>query len=124
LKRLPNVPSIVLGGATYTPTTLAGLFQSHIDAAKKVESDQGQYKAAIASYRALSKIVHNALQGLREFVRQMFNSAPDALSDFGFAPRKVAKKSAVKKVVAVQKNRATRAARGTVGPKKKLSIEH
>jgi hypothetical protein len=71
LKRLPNVPSIVLGGATYTPTTLAGLFQSHIDAAKKVESDQGQYKAAIVSYRALSKIVHNALLGLREFVRQM-----------------------------------------------------
>src|SRR5260370_15367582 len=83
LKRLPNVPSIVLGGVTYTPTSLVALFQSHIDAANAVDSVKGQWKLALEAFRSLTKTIKNAVTGLREFVRQMFNDAPDALADFG-----------------------------------------
>ena len=122
-KRLLNVPSVVLAGVTYTPAALTALFQSHIDAANAVDTVKGQWKNAVVAYRTLSKTVTNAVVGLREIVRQMFNNAPDALADFGFAPKKTTPRTPVVKVAAAVKNRATRAARNTVGSKKKLAIK-
>ncbi len=123
LKHLQNVPAIVLAGVSYTPTTLVALFQSHIDAANAVDTFKGQWKNAVVAFRTLSKTVSNAVSGLRELVRQMFNNAPDALADFGFAPKKAPKRKPVTNVVATQKRRATRVARHTMGPKEKLSVK-
>jgi hypothetical protein len=122
-KRFQNVPSVVLGGVTYTPAALAALFQSHINAANAVVTAKGQWKNAIAAYQTLTKTVSNAVTGLQEIVRQMFNNAPDAVADFGFTPKKTTKKSTVIKVVAAAKSRATREARNTLGKKEKLQIK-
>jgi hypothetical protein len=44
-------------------------------------------------------------------------------SALGFAPRKKPTRTVEKSLIAAAKNRATREARGTLGPKKKLKIK-
>jgi hypothetical protein len=54
----------------------------------------------------------------------MFGTSPDVLGDFGMAPRKrPAPMTGEQLVVKSAKAKATRKARGTVGPKKRLRIK-
>jgi hypothetical protein len=122
-KRLQNVPSVVLAGVTYTPAALEALYENHLEAAAAVESLKAQWKAAVQAYETSSKTLAKVTFGLREIVRQMFDNAPAALADFDFTPRKTSQKSPVTQVVAAERNRATRKARNTLGPKAKLRIK-
>jgi hypothetical protein len=122
-KRLQGSPPIVLGGVSYTADGLVALFQSQIDAGNATVSAKGQWSQAVQNERAVTKKINGALIGFQEIVRQMFDNAPDALADFGLAPRKVAKRDPLTNVVAAEKNRATREARHTLGKKAKLDIQ-
>jgi hypothetical protein len=122
-KRLQNVPSIVLDGVSYTPTTLAAFFQSQIDSANAVSTAKSSWLTAVQSDRVLAAKVRSALIAFQTIVRSMFANAPDALADFGFTPRKTATSTLLTKVVAAEKRQSTREARHTVGAKAKLSIK-
>ncbi len=122
-KRLQSVPAFVLGGVSYTPATLVALIQSQLDAITAVAAATAQRANAILAYKAVSLTVNNAMLGLRDIVRQMFNNAPDAVADFGFTPKKTTKRSPVTNVVAAARVRATREARGTRSAKAKLAIK-
>jgi hypothetical protein len=56
-------------------------------------------------------------------VRNIFGDASEPLSDFGLSPRKTVKPNLEVKSTAVVKGKATRKARGTMGPKKKKAIK-
>lgn len=122
-KRLMNVPAIVIAGVSYTPATLQTLFQGQLDAVIAVLAATAQRTTAIAAYKAQVATINNAVTLLRDLVRQMFNNAPDALADFGFAPKKVTKRDPLTNVVAAAKNLATREARSTKSRKAKLAIK-
>jgi len=122
-KRLQNVQSIVLGGVSYTPTTLSALFQSAVDSANAVTTAHGQWISATQSDAALNAKVNLVWTALQAFVRQMFNNAPDALADFGFTAKKTTASTTSIKVVAVAKRAATRTARHTLGSKERLTIK-
>ena len=56
-KRLATVPSFVFDGVSYTPVSLAALFQSQIDSANAVASAKGAWLSAVQADRALAKKV-------------------------------------------------------------------
>jgi hypothetical protein len=108
---------------TYTPVALAALFQSQIDALNVVASTRAQWRATVLAARALTLTVNEVYSALQTILRSQYGNASDALADFGMAPRKVTKKSPLTKVIAAERNLATRTARGTRGPKAKLAIQ-
>jgi len=121
-KDLQNVASIPLDGAPYNPASLVTLIQSRIDAANKVATTKAAWHDAITQYEALNAKTTAVIIGLKQFVLNTFGKDSPLLADFGFAPRKVTTLTPEQKQAAVEKRAATRAARGTLGPVKKLAV--
>jgi hypothetical protein len=121
-KRLMTMTAMVLVGVSYTPQALIALFQSHIDALNANQSAEGMWKAAILAARTLTVTVDTVLTALLAVVRTTYVNQPDALADFGLAPKKATKKDPVTQVIAAARNRATRIERGTRGKKARLEI--
>ena len=115
---------VVLGGVSYTPAALTAVLQHAIDSANQVTSTRGQWLAAVQADRAMASQTAKMLTGLQEHLRQLFNNDPEALADFGFAPKKKpAAQTVAEKVVAVAMRASTRAARHTMGSKQRLEIK-
>ena len=121
-KHLKGV-TLTLLGKTFTDTQIVSALQAGIDAEN----------AATAARTALAAAVQAALKqrsdskdfdaALKQTVLAMFRNQPEVLSDFGLAPpKKRAKPTTEQNAVKAAKNRATRAARHTVGPVKKQAI--
>jgi hypothetical protein len=121
-KDLQNVPQLLLNGEAYTPASLVALLQSRIDAGNGVAVDKAKYVASIKAYRAISAKCTSVVGALRQYVMNAYGKDGTQLADFGFtAPRK-ATLTPEQKAAAVAKRAATRAARGTKGPRAKLSV--
>ena len=68
--------------------------------------------------------VDPVVQGYKDILKVMFAGASQTLADFGLAPRKVPAPLTVEQLAArTAKLRATRKARGTLGPKAKKAIK-
>ena len=64
------------------------------------------------------------IQALKDLLLAQFGNASQTLADFGLSPRKErAPMTVEQKAAAAAKRKATRAARGTTGPKAKLAIK-
>jgi hypothetical protein len=122
-KRLTSVQSLAIAGGSYTPAELIKLFQSQIDNADAVATAKAKYKDAMKAFRDQSKQLVNIVGGFRTQVRNLFGDASEPLSDFGLVPRKAPKPTLQTKSAAVTKSKATRKARGTLGPKARRSIK-
>ncbi len=122
-KRLSNVPNLAIAGATYTPAQLIQLFQSQVDNADAVATAKARYGDAMKAFRDQRKQLTPVVSGFVTQVRNIFGDASEPLSDFGLSPKKTAKLTLEKKTAAVTQGKATRKARGTVGPKKKKAIK-
>jgi hypothetical protein len=121
-KHLMTVSSMNVAGKAFTPTQVVAALQARIDAVVAAQTARGALKAAVSSLKSEKANTNDFVIALHAMVKAMFSTQPDVLADFGLQPRKRTAPSVTKKAVAVQKNKATRKARGTVGPKKKLSI--
>ncbi len=122
-KRLMSRPPFTFAGVDYNPAALAALFEEHITAANRVATAKGAWLKAIQEEADLKARTANATRGLREQVRQIFHDDAEALADFGFTVRKVPALSPEAHVIAAAKRKATREARGTMGPKQRLGIK-
>jgi hypothetical protein len=121
-KYLTPIPTLYLGGETFTPPALASFVQSHIDAITGVAAKYAEWRAAVAALTALDARVRVVEHDLKQFVIGMLGAKSPKLADFGYAPRKVAVRTPAEKLVAAAKSKATRTARHTMGPKAKLAI--
>ena len=119
---LSGVPSFTFAGVEYTPEELIKLFEDQIAASQNVGSAKGAWLQAIDTEAGLLRTVDNVVFGLREQVRQVFANNPAVLAAFDFTAREARKLPPETYVVAAAKARATRTARGTLGPKKRLAI--
>jgi hypothetical protein len=122
-KNLEQMSSLALGGTTYTPATLVAFIQSRIDAANQVATAKATWQHAGTAYLALNKQADVVVHDLKQLVIAAFGGTSPKLADFGFAPRKVTVLTPEEKAAAAAKRAATRAARGTKGPKAKLAIK-
>jgi hypothetical protein len=115
---------VTLGGVTYTPTTMAAVFDGAITAYGQVDGARVTLSTEVQAKNAAVKV---ALKLLRLFGQNIISThgedAPTVLGQYGIpAPKKRATKPAVKAAAAV-KAVATREMRGTKGPKAKLAIK-
>jgi hypothetical protein len=123
LKFLANLASLPVGGTNMTPADIVKVFQSRVDAGKAVQTANAARTAAIkADLDTRTKTLAFA-RAFRRIVLGMFQENPDTLAIFDLTAPKATKVKVATKAVAVAKNKATRAARGTVGPRKKLAIK-
>lgn len=122
-KDLATMATILLAGGSYTPSSLAAVFEAD----SKSIDDADDAKKAAAQKVLDAKATHAktaiVLAALRSFLLATFGTqAVAVLGDFGMnAPKPRGSKTVTTKAVAVAKAKATRAARGTKGPVAKLA---
>ena len=81
-------------------------------------------KDALTALRNLQTTVGPVIQALKDLLIAQFGNATQTLADFGLAPHKTRTPLTVEQLAAAKAKRdATRAARGTEGPKAKLAIK-
>ncbi len=84
-KDLQQVPTLLLGGTTYTPGSLAAFIQSRIVAADAVATAKANWLSAVKTYEAINKEARPVVRDLRNFLLGAFGEASPVLADFGFA---------------------------------------
>jgi len=87
-KDLQNVPSLLLGGTTYTPGSLAAFIQSRVDTVDVVFSAKARWLDAVKTYKAINTEAKPVVRDLRHFLLAAFGPASPVLADFGFASKK------------------------------------
>jgi hypothetical protein len=125
-KHFPSVTTLTLGGASYAMTDLTNLIQAELSAITSTSQAKAAYSAQVQVERNATAKVSPLLSLLKDYVFvQLGNTqaASSALEDFGYTPRKSAKKTLATKVEAADKAVATREARHTLGKKQKAEIE-
>jgi len=115
--------TLPVGATNVTPADIVKVFQDRIDKATAAQTAEAARTAAVKADRDERASTDSFVKALRRIVLGMFEAAPDTLAVFGLKPPKARKTKVATKAAAVAKNKATRKARGTVGPKKKLSIK-
>jgi hypothetical protein len=86
-KDLQNVPSLLLGGTTYTPGSLAAFIQSRIDAANAVATAKANWLNAVKTYKAINTEAKPVVRDLRNFLLGAFGENSSVLADFGFTTK-------------------------------------
>jgi hypothetical protein len=120
-----NLPSILIGNVSYTPTDLIQLLATDVAADTLTTSDRAKLTADAEAARSTHQKIDPILRLLKMFVVAQFTDDPDAadkLGDFGYSPRKVPTRTAAAKAQAAQKADATRVARHTMSSKEKATI--
>jgi hypothetical protein len=121
-KHAPDLPSLVIAGTTYKTADVLTVLKARIDALNAVVIAKATWQNAVKAdfdERAKTKAL---LAGLRQALLVAYSGQVDHLADFGLVGRKPAVITPEKRVVAIQKAKATRAARHTMGKKQKGAI--
>jgi hypothetical protein len=122
-KHFPGA-QLTLGNVVFTTASLVLLLQGQADAMTAQTAQQKTAEDALTALREMQTKNGPTIQALKDLLIAQFGSASQTLADFGLSPRKVrAPMTVAQKAAAAAKRKATRAARGTTGPKAKLAIK-
>ncbi len=108
------------------PSDLVKFIQADIDATDAADKVRADWLAAVQAQTDSHQKVGPVLRALKRQVLAQFGDTQDAgstLADFGYAPQKVAEKSAATKAAAAEKGRATREARHTMGSNQRKQVK-
>ena len=125
-KHFPSGQMILAGQTFNLPSDLVQYIQADIDATDAADKVHADWLAGVQVQRDSHQKVGPVLRALKRQVLAKFGDTQDAgstLADFGYAPPKVSTKSVVTKATSADRNRATRAARHTMGSKQKLQVK-
>lgn len=120
-KRWMTDGPIVVDGETYAPQEVLDELQALLDAQAATAQAYGAWRAQVGRQRALERSRASFVSGLETRARLRYGPKDRvALSDFGLEPpKKPGPKTAEVKATAAKKGKATRAQRGTAGPRTK-----
>jgi hypothetical protein len=125
-KNFSTMPSIDLGGTSFTPASLSALLQKGIDAITKSADSRAQWLADVHRERDTLAAIAPVVRLVRSFVVAKFGeteaSAPK-LEEFGFTPRKVKTKTVKTKAAAAEQAVVTRQVRHTMGKRQKAKVK-
>ena len=122
-KHLSGV-SITVAGKAVTEKDAVAVLQARVDATSAVQAARAAFRKAVADERAEVAQTKAFVSSFRRAVAIAFEGALDSLSDFGIDPPKQRKRPDVQQAAeTVAKAKATRAQRGTMGPKKRLKVK-
>jgi hypothetical protein len=123
-KHYPNV-ALILAGRTFQPSELEQAIQQDIDATDATEKARAAWRAQVQAEKDSHRNLAPVLRALRSQIVAQFGDGQGAagvLSDFGYSPQRVPKKTTATKAAAVDKALATRKARHTMGSKQKKDV--
>jgi hypothetical protein len=121
---LDPTQKVVLSGTATTVGAILTQLQSFVNNRNAVVAAQATARDAVATERAQAPALNVVIDAFEAFVRFTFGDQATVLAAFGLTPHKVpAPKTAEQKAVAAAKRKATREARGTMGPKQKKSVK-
>jgi DNA polymerase-3 subunit gamma/tau len=120
---LSTFATLPVGATNMTPANIVKLLQERISTAQAAQTADAAFTAAVKADKDEQASTKIFIGALRRIVVGMFQEAPDTLAIFGVKAPKVRTTTVAVKAAAAAKNKATRAARGTVGKKKKLAIK-
>jgi hypothetical protein len=122
-KHFANDPTIDLDGKLTKPADVIATFTGAVNAIDAELAADTVFHDAVAAQRVAVAAAKIVLADLRTLCVTKFGKKGTALGDFGFEPRTRRKPDAATVERAVKKREATRAARGTKGPRAKLAIK-
>jgi hypothetical protein len=116
--------SFVINGIEYTADEVIAVLQREIDnlhasdAARQqwLNSVRHQVTGFVAETRPM-------IHGVRDHATARFGERAEELREFGFTPTRAANRTPESKVIAAEKLRATRKARGTMGKRQRAAIK-
>lgn len=122
-KHFAATASIVVAEGTFTPAQIAAELEKLATLRSAVEAAKALLKGAISDETKQMPELRAFYSAVIGYVRAAYGSSPAILADFGLAPKKARKAPSVEQQAAAAAKRAsTRAARGTMGKKKKAAI--
>jgi hypothetical protein len=123
-KHFPKGASWVIGQKKYSLTEILKLLERRIQTAQAVNTAKAAWRGAVEQENALIADTESILAAVRQSVAITFDGSPDALADLGISPRKERRALTSEELVLKAKRaEATRKARHTVGPRKRLQIK-
>jgi type I site-specific restriction endonuclease len=117
--------SLVLAKQTFAVADLVALLQADIDATNAADQARATWLTQVGAQNASHQKVAPVIRALKSLVISQFGDTQDAgtaLADFGLTPRKIAERSIATKAEVVDKGRATRVARHTMGKNQKKLV--
>jgi hypothetical protein len=119
IPKLPaSVTTVTLLGSTFTPAQLASELQQLVTLQQEVDAARAAADAKVAAMVAQMPALRALASAFVQFLRAAFGTQPDVLALFELEPKKaMTPLTVVQKAAATAKRLATRAARGTKGPK-------
>jgi hypothetical protein len=121
-KHFPN-GQFTFGNTVYTTASLVEILQDLVAAYPALSTARLNANDALTALNTKKANATPVIRDLVNFLRVTFRDATTQLGDFGLqAPRARPPMDPESRLAAAAKSRATRAARGTVGSKKKLAI--
>ena len=122
-KHLSSATSITLAGTPYPPAAIEKLLQELIDAINAGVAARTAARDAVRAEREKARALDPLIQALKSYLLGVYSDA-GTLADFGLAPRKPRRVLTQSDGAAsVEKRRATRDARHTLGKRQKLRIK-
>jgi hypothetical protein len=114
---------LTIGGVVCTVTQVTTNLQEIVDLRTATTNAQASAKACVAAETAKLPPLLLFLAAYVAYVKATFGNSPTVLADFGLPPKKAPKPlTPAEKAAATAKAKATRAARGTKGPKAILAV--
>jgi hypothetical protein len=116
--------SMQVAGGTFTAAQAIAELQQLVVLRTAVDTARATATAKVEAETAQAPALRAFMGAIVQFVRTAFGSQADVLADFGLPPKKARTPLTIEqKAAAAAKRTATRAARGTTGPKAKKGIK-
>jgi hypothetical protein len=122
-KHASAITALPVTGKSITPKDAIQVLLARIATANNAQLTRGPWQHAVQADRDERAQTQQFVLDLKQALRMLFAGQLDVLNDFGIAPRKKAAPKPATQAAAAIKAKATRKARGTVGPKAKLAIK-
>jgi hypothetical protein len=124
LKHFANASTLTFASASLTPAQIEASLQTLVDLRMAVDASKATTQAKVAEEASQAPALLQQLQAFAAFVKITFANSPDVLADFGLKPNKVRSPQTLEqRTVAVARNKATRAARHTMGTQQKKAVK-
>jgi hypothetical protein len=115
---------VTIDGASTTIGEALAKMQTFVDNRAAVVTAQASAHEKVVTERAQAPAVLAFVDAFMAFVRVNLGQSPTALADFGKSPpKRRTPLTAEQNAIAAAKRRATREARGTMGPKQKKKVK-
>jgi len=121
-KHLAGTKVIVLNGASYRPAELIVRLEQRVRLLDAASAARAKAHDAVVASKQDRREIQRLLAQLRAALLVLFDNSSEKLNDFGFVPRSARKPGVEAKAQAVQKSRATKAMRHTMGKRQKTKV--